>query len=122
MTVPWYEWRNIRNRLLGYGRAVQGVSPYRTVLEPDKTRCPSGYTNFARRLIMVNPTMFEASPEEQYQLTKAVLCHEAGHRRFTSRPTYTLSATSWRTSASSASWSRSSPGWEDFSGNWQHRC
>ena len=83
MTVPWYEWRNIRNRLLSYGRAVQGVSPYRTVLEPDKTRCPSGYTNFARRLIMVNPTMFEASPEEQYQLTKAVLCHEAGHRRFT---------------------------------------
>ena len=83
MAVPWYEWRHIRNRLLSYGRAVQGVSPYRTVLEPDKSKCSSGYTNFSNRLIMVNPTMFETSPAEQYRLTKAVLCHEAGHRRFT---------------------------------------
>ncbi len=84
MSVPWYEWRNIRNRLFTYGRAVQGVSPYRVLLEPDKTKCFTGYTSFSKRLIMVNPTLFEASPREQYQLTKAVLCHEAGHRRFTS--------------------------------------
>jgi hypothetical protein len=83
MAVSWYEWRHIRNRLLSYARAVQGVSPYRVILEPDKKKCRSGYTNFSRRLIMVNPTLFDASPEEQYQLTKAVLCHEAGHRRFT---------------------------------------
>jgi hypothetical protein len=83
MAIPWYEWRHIRNRLLSYGKAVQGVSPYRTVLEPEKSKCSSGYTNFSRRLIMVNPTMFETSPAEQYRLTKAVLCHEAGHRRFT---------------------------------------
>lgn len=83
MAVPWYEWRHIRHRLLSYGRAVQGISPYRIELEPDKSKCSSGYTNFARRLIAVNPTMFETSSEEQYQLTKAVLCHEAGHRRFT---------------------------------------
>lgn len=83
MAIPWYEWRPIRNRLLSYGRAVQGVSPYHIELEPDKSKCSSGYTNFARRLIAVNPTMFETSPEEQYELTKAVLCHEAGHRRFT---------------------------------------
>lgn len=83
MAVPWYEWRPIRNRLLSYARAVQGISPYRVTLEPDKSKCPSGYTNFSKRLIMVNPTMFEVTPEEQYELTKAVLCHEAGHRRFT---------------------------------------
>lgn len=83
MSIPWYEWRHIRNRLINYGRAVQGVSPYRTILEPDKRKCASGYTNFSKRLIMVNPTMFEAKAREQYQLTKAVLCHEAGHRRFT---------------------------------------
>jgi hypothetical protein len=83
MAVPWYEWRHIRSRLLGYARAVQGVFPYRVALEPDRSKCPSGYTNFSKRLIMVNPVMFETSPEEQYQLTKAVLCHEAGHRRFT---------------------------------------
>jgi hypothetical protein len=87
MSVPWYEWRHIRNRLLAHARAVQGVSPYRVVLEPDRSKCPSGYTNFSQRLIMVNPTMFEVTPEEQYQLTKAVLCHEAGHRRFTTPST-----------------------------------
>jgi hypothetical protein len=83
MAIPWYEWRPIRNRLLGYARAVQGISPYRVTLEPDKSKCRSGYTNFSQRLITVNPTMFEVPPEEQYVLTKAVLCHEAGHRRFT---------------------------------------
>ena len=83
MTLPWYEWRNIRNRLFAFGSAVQGVSPYQMELEPDPAKCPSGYTNFAKRLIMVNPTLFEVTPEAQYLLTKAVLCHEAGHRRFT---------------------------------------
>ena len=83
MTLPWYEWRNIRNRLFAFGSAVQGVSPYTMELEPDPAKCPSGYTNFSRRLIMVNPTLFEVTPETQYLLTKAVLCHEAGHRRFT---------------------------------------
>jgi hypothetical protein len=83
MPVPWYEWRPIRNRLLSYARAVQGISPYRVTLEPDNSKCRSGYTNFSQRLITVNPTMFEVPPEEQYVLTKAVLCHEAGHRRFT---------------------------------------
>ena len=58
MSVPWYEWRHIRNRLLSHARAVQGISPYRVVLEPDRAKCASGYTNFSQRLIMVNPTMF----------------------------------------------------------------
>jgi hypothetical protein len=83
MAIPWYEWCPIRSRLLSYARAVQGISPYRVTLEPDKSKCRGGYTNFSHRLITVNPTMFEVPPEEQYNLTKAVLCHEAGHRRFT---------------------------------------
>ncbi len=81
--MPWYEWRHIRNRLMSFGRAVQGASPYRIELEPDPAKCPTGYTNFSRRLIMVNPAMFPLPPEEQYLLTKAALSHEAGHRRFT---------------------------------------
>ncbi|MDP2659710.1 MAG: hypothetical protein Q8R28_03155 [Dehalococcoidia bacterium] len=83
MAVPWYEWRHIRERLLSYGRAIQGVSPYRIAMETDKRKCPTGYINFTKRLIMVNPTMIVAPDEEQYRFTKAVLCHEAGHRRFT---------------------------------------
>jgi hypothetical protein len=84
MAVPWYEWRNIRNRLVVFGRAVQGLSPYRVLIEPDRGKCPSGYCNFSRREIAANPSLFPAElPKEQYQLTKAILVHEAGHRRFT---------------------------------------
>jgi hypothetical protein len=83
MTVPWYEWRNIRNRLVVFGRAVQGISPYRVTIEPDRSKCPSGYCNFSMREIAANPNLFALTPKEQYQLTKAILVHEAGHRRFT---------------------------------------
>jgi len=84
MAVPWYEWRNTRNRLIVFGRAVQGISPYRVLIEPDPGKCPTGYCNFARREIAANPRLFALSPKDQFQLTKAVLVHEAGHRRFTS--------------------------------------
>jgi hypothetical protein len=83
MAIPWYEWKNIRNRLVVFGRAVQGISPYRVTIQPDKKRCPAGYCNYTRREIAVNPGIFAALPKEQYQLTKALLVHEAGHRRFT---------------------------------------
>src|SRR5919106_5201440 len=42
-------------------------------------KCNGVYTNFSQRLFMVNPTMFEVSPKEQYDLTRAVLFHEADH-------------------------------------------
>ncbi|MDI6815534.1 MAG: hypothetical protein QMC90_05625, partial [Dehalococcoidales bacterium] len=84
MAVPWYEWRNIKNRLIVFGRAVQGISPYRVLIEPDRAKCPSGYCNFSRREIAANPSLFPAElPKDQYQLSKAILVHEAGHRRFT---------------------------------------
>jgi len=84
MAIPWYEWRNIRNRLVVFGRALQGVSPYRVLIEPDYARCPSGYCNFSKREIAANPSLFFSElPKDQYHLTKAILVHEAGHRRFT---------------------------------------
>ena len=82
MTVPWYEWRNIRHRLVVFGRAVQGISPYRVTIEPDPGKCPSGYCNYTAREIAANPGIFSLPPRDQYQLTKAILVHEAGHRRF----------------------------------------
>jgi hypothetical protein len=81
--MPWYEWRNARDRLVLFGRAIQGISPYRVLIEPDPGKCPTGYCNFTRREIAANPSLFTARPREQYDLTKAVLVHEAGHRRFT---------------------------------------
>ncbi len=83
MAVQWYEWQNIRKRLIVFGKALQGVSPYRVIIEPDSAKCPTGYCNFTRREIAVNPNIFSLSARDQYQLTKAVLVHEAGHRRFT---------------------------------------
>jgi len=83
MTLSWYEWENIRKRLIIFGKALQGVSPYRVIIESNPAKCPTGYCNFTRREIAVNPNIFSLPPKEQYQLTKAILVHEAGHRRFT---------------------------------------
>ena len=82
--LPWYEWQNIRNRLLVFGRALQGAAPYRVRIEADFAKCPTGYCNFTQRTIAVNPTVFpDLRPRAAFQLTKALLVHEAGHRRFT---------------------------------------
>jgi hypothetical protein len=84
MTMYWYEWGNIRNKLVYFGRAMQGISPYRVIVESDIIKCPSGYCDFTNREIAVNPALFpKLQPKDQYQLTKALLVHEAGHRRFT---------------------------------------
>lgn len=82
MALKWWQWKHIDERLKLWGRALQGVEPYRIELvdEPELT----GLTNFTQRLIKVNPEMIRGlKPREGYEITKAVLCHEAGHRRFT---------------------------------------
>ena len=82
--MEWYDWRNVRESLVTFGRAIQGVAPYTVAIEPDEAKCPTGYCNFTKRRIAVNPKLFPAhTPKEQYSLTKALLVHEAGHRRFT---------------------------------------
>jgi len=45
---------------------------------------PQRILHFTKREIAANPNLFNVLPKDQYQLTKAVLVHEAGHRRFTS--------------------------------------
>ena len=82
MALKWWQWRNIQEKLALFGRALQGPEPYRVqfAAEPGLT----GLTDFGRRLIRVNPEMVPGlRPRQGYDTTKAVLCHEAGHRRFT---------------------------------------
>jgi hypothetical protein len=82
MAMKWWQWRNIQEKLRLYGRAVQGVDPYRIEFadEPGLT----GITDFEERLVRVNPELVPGlRPRQAYDITKAVLCHEAGHRRFT---------------------------------------
>jgi len=84
MAMPWYEWGNIIKKLISFGKAMQGISPYRVLVEADILKCRSGYCDFSNQEIAVNPALFpKLQPKDQYQLTKALLVHEAGHRRFT---------------------------------------
>src|SRR5438128_1091870 len=67
--VPWYEWQNLRNRLLVFGRAIQGASPYRVLIEADPAKCPTGYCDFTHRTIAANPTLFpDLRPRAAFQI------------------------------------------------------
>lgn len=82
MALRWWQWKHIQDRLKLWGRALQGVEPYRIEFaeEPGLT----GLTDFSNHLIKVNPEMIAGlKPRDGYEITKAVLCHEAGHRRYT---------------------------------------
>jgi hypothetical protein len=83
MPDDWYEQEDIREKILVFGRAIQGVKPFEVILEPDQAKCHGAYCSFATEMIIVNPTLFNVFPEEQYLLTKALLVHEAGHKRHT---------------------------------------
>jgi hypothetical protein len=82
MDALWYERKDYRDRLVTFGRAIQGVSPYEIVIEPNPQKCRSAQCNFTVEKITVNPTFFPGTPEAQYIITKALLVHEAAHRRF----------------------------------------
>jgi len=81
MDVAWYEREEVKDKLLVFGRAIQGAYPYDVILEPDPAKCRGGFCSFDRRIICVNPTVFSVPAQEQYLLTKALLVHEAGHKR-----------------------------------------
>ncbi len=82
MSLRWWQWKHIQERLKLWGRALQGVDPYRIEFADEAGL--TGLTDFSTHLIKVNPEMIAGlKPREGYEITKAVLCHEAGHRRFT---------------------------------------
>jgi len=82
MAIKWWQWRNIQEKLRLFGVAVQGPEPYRIEFADDPGL--TGLTDFENRLVRVNPDLIPGlKPREAYDITKAVLCHEAGHRRFT---------------------------------------
>jgi hypothetical protein len=82
VALKWWQWKHIQERLKLWGRALQGVEPYRIEFSDDHAL--TGLTDFSARVIKVNPEMIAGlRPREGYEITKAVLCHEAGHRRFT---------------------------------------
>ena len=40
--MEWYDWRNVCESLVTFGRAIQGVSPYTVVIEPDERSARQG--------------------------------------------------------------------------------
>ncbi|MDD3926880.1 MAG: hypothetical protein PHT33_09505 [bacterium] len=83
MNIPWYETEGNKESLEAFGKVIQGDHPYHVILEPDLNRCPIGYCDHTAKEIVVNPSIFDVSFNEQYYLTKALIAHEAGHSRFT---------------------------------------
>ena len=83
MDVAWYERKDVQDNLIVFGRAIQGIYPYEVIIQPDSDECRSGRCSFNDRTITVNPILFALPDKEQYLLTKALLVHEAGHRRHT---------------------------------------
>lgn len=82
MAIKWWQWKNIQEKLRLFGVAVQGPEPYRIEFADDPGL--TGLTDFETRLVRVNPELIPGlRPRDAYEITKAVLCHEAGHRRFT---------------------------------------
>lgn len=84
MDAAWYERQEVKDKLIVFGCAIQGVAPYEVIIEPDPAKCRDGCCGFESRRITVNPTAFSVPAQEQYLLTKALLVHEAGHRRHSS--------------------------------------
>lgn len=80
---PWYEQQTVKDKLVVFGRALQGTAPFDVVIDPDGAQGHCGYCSFEHKKIVVNPTLFAGSTAEQYLYTKALLVHEAGHRRYT---------------------------------------
>lgn len=81
MNTAWYERDEVKDKLIVFGRAIQGVSPYKVIIEPNPAKCRAGCCCFVNRRITVNPAAFSVPDQEQYLLTKALLVHEAGHKR-----------------------------------------
>ena len=82
MSIPWYEREDFKEELESFGRALQGSKPYEVVIETNAEKCRSAQCNFTAGRIVVNPTFFPGLPEAQHLVTKALLVHEAGHRRY----------------------------------------
>ena len=64
MSVPWYEWRNVRDRLILFGKAVQGISPYKVLIEPDPATHTVDDTVFAKWSASLE-ILFRKAPETQ---------------------------------------------------------
>ena len=79
----WEILRKNKAKLNGIGRALQGPGSFQVDIDNNQTSTP-GLTNWTKKRVVVNPSWFHRHDHnEQWELTKDVLIHEAGHRRFT---------------------------------------
>ncbi len=79
----WGILRKNKAKLNGIGRALQGKGSFPIEIDTEQTHTP-GLTDWTNKQVRVNPEWFAMhDPEQQWELSKDVLIHEAAHRRFT---------------------------------------
>ena len=74
-------------RLIGMCRAFQltrsnSIESFPLEFDTEMSQT-AGYTDLTNKRIVVNPLYFEGTPQEQWDLTIAVMIHEASHKRYT---------------------------------------
>ena len=80
--TTWHEIPKNWNQLVGLGRALQGKNPWNVRKKLDME--VAGRTFLEHQYIEIDPCWFGNIPADaQYEMTKSVIMHEAGHRRFT---------------------------------------
>lgn len=83
----WIESPANQARLIGMCRAFQLTRAVSAQSFPLEFNCDmtqtAGYTDLTNKKIVVNPLYFEGTPQEQWDLTIAVMVHEASHKRYT---------------------------------------
>jgi hypothetical protein len=79
--LKWWQWSTVRRRLEVWTKALLRGRRYRVALDPKAT--DSGFCDPDRGRIVVNPEAFGEDDAQQWQATRGLLAHEAGHALFT---------------------------------------
>ncbi len=77
--MEWWQWPTARRRLEVWVKGLLRGRRYRVHLDPE---CKSAYHD-SRGIIVANPCKYGETDEEQWQATRGLLAHEAGHALFT---------------------------------------
>ena len=79
MSLDWWEWGPVQDRLRRYLRSLVLPAHY----ELEFGGVPTARVTYQLRLVQVNPVAYGQDRKEQYAATKGLIAHEAGHILFT---------------------------------------
>mgnify|MGYP000244582146 CR=1 FL=1 len=80
MSLDWWEWKPVQDRLRRWLRSLVLPSHYELEISD---AVPTARVTYQLRLVQVNPVAYGQDRKEQYAATKGLIAHEAGHILFT---------------------------------------